>query len=762
MQDKKRFDPIIEKDLEKRKQFEELSKDEQVGEVAALHEYVWFEKGMGFREKAELETDEKNKERLLLTLDIVEAVRQAGGLGLVLGGYVRDEVMRRLGSDVKTKDLDIEVYGLGFEDLKSLLQSFGELDVVGDSYKVIKLLGIDISVTRRDSKTGKGHKGITADGDPTMTIKEAGRRRDFTINAMALDPNTGEIIDPYGGIGDIQKKVLRIIDPVLFAEDPVRPLRAMQFAGRFGFNIDPETVEVCRSVDLSELKVDRIGEEWHKLLLQSPKPSIGLEAARALGILEKLHPEMAALFGVPQDSEWHPEGDVWIHTKMVVDCAAEIVRRENLPEDEASLIMLASLCHDLGKPATTKTNEKNRIASKGHSEAGIEPAKSFLKLLFVSQDKIKKIEKLIQEHLFPAMNENPSDKAVRRLAERLHPATIQELVWVSEADQHGRTLPWHGFPAGEALLRKAEELSVKEAKLEPIVQGRDLLDLGFKPGPRVGQIVSKLFELQLDGKISSLEQGKRLVPLFNFLIEAENRDRDIPPAKLLNGEWLTRDELGILIEERFLDQGTHDMGTLTASLLLAGKELPPEIQRNLSAILTAHQYGPIWLTKLDRDFYDNGWKSFYGKFEVAEDLQKEMEQLSYAEQEKEALELIARPNRELIGLYEETFNIKPVMSEGRFGLYVTDQYPFEAGLIDGLRVMVQYVPSKKRMAISILDEGTKKVHELDAKVRQLLPEFAQAKKIGYLHAADKEGEDNVFSEEDAKRVYEVLKNELHS
>lgn len=454
--------------------------------------------------------DPQRREDVELAVAVAEEARQRGGRALVVGGYARDVALQGLGYDVDPKDLDIEIYGLQFEEIVALLESIqpGQLDVVGAAFGVIKFGRLDLSLPRRDSKTGPGHKGFHIEGDPTMGVEEASRRRDFTINAIAQDTLTGEVIDPHGGLKDLERGVLRATDHEFFGDDPLRVLRAMQFAGRFGFALEPETVELCRRLDLRELPCERVGEEWLKLLQKAPRPSVGLEAAKDLGVLGQLHPELVTLIGVPQESDWHPEGDVWTHTLMVVDAAADIVRREGLVGDQALVVLLGALCHDLGKPATTTFDEaKGRITSYGHEGAGVAPTASFLRAINVRHDIVAKVLQLVRFHLYPAMNADPSATALRRLATRLYPATIRELVWVSEADQRGRALPWGGFPRGEALVQRAAELAVIDAPAAPVVMGRHLITWGLEPGPHFGPILRRLYDAQQDGVVTTVEEG---------------------------------------------------------------------------------------------------------------------------------------------------------------------------------------------------------------------------------------------------------------
>jgi len=228
-------------------------------------------------------------------INLCHAVKQAGGRALLVGGWVRD-----FARGVENVDYDVEVYGIDAAALRALLDQQGKVDAVGEAFTVYKVrlrenrktLVVDVSLPRRESKTGRGHRGFVVEGDPHMSFAEAARRRDFTINSMMYDPLVSEYIDLYGGREDLERKIIRVVDPATFVEDSLRVLRAMQFASRFEFTIDPATVEFCRSIDLSDLPAERVWMEVEKWLLQSRRPSIGLHAASGLGIAEKLWPEI--------------------------------------------------------------------------------------------------------------------------------------------------------------------------------------------------------------------------------------------------------------------------------------------------------------------------------------------------------------------------------------------------------------------------------------------------------------------------------------
>ena len=245
---------------------------------------------------------------------------------MLVGGCVRDELM-----GISPKDWDLEVYGIQPERLREILDSFGEVNVVGEAFTVYKLgSDLDVSLPRRERKTGKGHRGFVVEGDPDMSFEEACSRRDFTVNAILKDPLTDEIVDPFNGREDIDRKILRHVSSKTFAEDSLRVLRAAQFAARLEFDIAAETVEICKSIDVTDLPKERIWGEMEKLLLQAKRPSIGLEWLYKLGVVEQIFPELQSLVGVPQEPEWHPEGNVDIHTMMVADEARKLI--DDLPD----------------------------------------------------------------------------------------------------------------------------------------------------------------------------------------------------------------------------------------------------------------------------------------------------------------------------------------------------------------------------------------------------------------------------------------------
>ena len=443
-----------------------------------------------------------------------------------------------------SKDFDLEIYGLEPEAIEEVVKKYGKISEVGKAFGILKVsfgegIDIDVSCPRTDSKIGEGHSGFAVKTDPNMSIEDAARRRDFTINSMAADPLTGELHDPFNGLEDIKKRQLRVTNPERFRDDPLRVMRALQFVGHFGLSIEPETADIIREMapSLKELPKERIFEEWKKLLLKSDKPSLGLVAGMSLGIFDEIHPEFPPLAETPQEPEWHPEGDVWIHTLMSVDYAKDISDRYELPDDNTLTVLLATLCHDLGKATTTEL-VNGRYKSHGHEPAGEEPTRNFLATMGVDNKTRDKVVNLVVNHLAPSMlyisreikKEQVSDGAIRRLAKRIYPATIGELVAVSMADHMGRgpfedpefpeqLLLSDGFPAGPWLLKWSRELGVEKSKPADLIRGRDLINLGFKPSAEFGTVIELANKLR-DDKNFTREMVLAKINEFKTLIEA--------------------------------------------------------------------------------------------------------------------------------------------------------------------------------------------------------------------------------------------------
>jgi tRNA nucleotidyltransferase (CCA-adding enzyme) len=443
----------------------------------------------------------------LTVSEIARAVSARGGRALVVGGWVRDRLLGAC-STQNSKDMDVEVFGIPAADLPRLLSAFGKVEPVGQSFPVYKLGTIDIGLPRRESKSGRGHKGFIVEGDPSMSIEEAARRRDFTINAISWDPLTDEYIDPFHGRSDLSRRVLRAVDRETFADDSLRVLRALQFAARFELTLDDETRTLCRSIRLDDLPAERVWTEIEKLLLRAARPSIGFQLALELGVVDQLFPELKALLGCEQEPEWHPEGDVWVHTLMVIDQAR--TRIADLDHADRVSVMLAAVTHDFGKPKTTALID-GRIRSLNHEEEGVEPAASFLDRLNIhsvdGKDVRRQVLGLTAHHLKPGMlfkvRHELTDGAFRRLAQKVD---LELLARVAKSDCLGRTGRFD-CSAMDWFLERARELGVDRSPPKPLLLGRHLIDLGMTPGPRMGELLKQVYEKQLDGDITTTAEA---------------------------------------------------------------------------------------------------------------------------------------------------------------------------------------------------------------------------------------------------------------
>jgi tRNA nucleotidyltransferase (CCA-adding enzyme) len=437
---------------------------------------------------------------------MLEAVGRIGRPRLV-GGGVRDWLL-----GLEPNDFDLEVAGVDFEALHRALRSFGATDVVGRSFGVIKVRSAssgaeyDFSLPRRESKTGAGHRGFAVAPDPTLSDAESAARRDFTVNAIALDPLTGEIIDPHGGQRDLAARVLRHTSAA-FVEDPLRVLRAFQLAARFDFSLAPETVALCRSISgtFSELPVERVWGEWEKWATKSTRPSRGLAVLEETDWLRHF-PEVATLRGTPQEPEWHPEGDVFTHTQHCLDALVLLSEWKGSPAPRRRLLTFAVLAHDFGKPATTSRAERRgqlRWISPGHEAAGAPIAQTFLRRIGAPLELDAPVGSLVASHLAHHHGQKGefSDTQVRRLARKLAPATIEDLALVMAADSLGRPpLKSEEILALIAQLKaKANTLTLADGAPRPLIQGRHLIALGRQPGPDFKPTLDAAFEAQLDG-----------------------------------------------------------------------------------------------------------------------------------------------------------------------------------------------------------------------------------------------------------------------
>jgi tRNA nucleotidyltransferase (CCA-adding enzyme) len=429
-------------------------------------------------------------------------LQELGARPILVGGCVRDHFL-----NIPVKDYDVEIFGIdSYETIENSLKKFGSVKLVGKSFGVLTLrvdkYDFDFALPRTEKKIGNAHQDFEVITDANLSFKEAAIRRDFTINAIGYDFSKKKFLDPFNGIIDLEKKLIKHIDDRTFIEDSLRVYRAVGFASRFDFKIEEKTKELCRQIissdELEYLPKERIFEELKKLFLKSSRPSIGFELIRQLGIL-KYFPELNALIGCIQDKEYHPEGDVWIHTMMCLDELAKIIKDENIEDEYRKLYLFYGiLCHDLGKPFCTQ-EINGKITSHKHEVLGIEPSISFLSKLTNEKKFIETVCTLVKNHLAPFQLylAESSLKAIKRLSLKVN---IEDLCLVCLADCLGRDILDKDkcYKATEWLLEKAKELEIHNEPIKALVQGRDLIALGFKPSQKFKEILDFAFDLQLD------------------------------------------------------------------------------------------------------------------------------------------------------------------------------------------------------------------------------------------------------------------------
>ena len=434
--------------------------------------------------------------------DILCNLQELGARPILVGGCVRDHFL-----NIPVKDYDVEIFGIdSYETIENSLKKFGSVKLVGKSFGVLTLrvdkYDFDFALPRTEKKIGNTHQDFEVITDANLSFKEAAIRRDFTINAIGYDFSKKKFLDPFNGIKDLEKKLIKHIDDKTFIEDSLRVYRAVGFASRFDFKIEEKTKELCKQIissgELEYLPKERIFEELKKLFLKSSRPSIGFELIRQLGIL-KYFPELNALIGCIQDKEYHPEGDVWIHTMMCLDELAKIIKDENIEDEYRKLYLFYGiLCHDLGKPFCTQ-EINGKITSHKHEVLGIEPSISFLSKLTNEKKFIETVCTLVKNHLAPFQLylAESSLKAIKRLSLKVN---IEDLCLVCLADCLGRDILDKDkcYKATEWLLEKAKELEIHNEPIKALVQGRDLIALGFNPSQKFKEILDFAFDLQLD------------------------------------------------------------------------------------------------------------------------------------------------------------------------------------------------------------------------------------------------------------------------
>ena len=436
---------------------------------------------------------------------IFDEIVASGAKVLLVGGAVRDLLLKKI-----PKDLDIEVYNVTIDQLQKILEKFGPVSLVGKAFGVLRLhhLDIDWSLPRTDAQGRKPEVFV----DPQMSFKKAFARRDLTINAIGIDLCSYELVDPFNGKKDLENKVLKAPDALLFIQDPLRLFRVMQFVGRFQMQPDDELNKICATMNIKNVSVLRIEQEFKKLFLKSKRPSLGILWLQKIGRLQEIIPEFFATIGVLQDKKWHPEGDVFVHSLQALDAAAQL---EYKNEEEKLIIMYAVLCHDLGKVTTTK-QEDGKITSRGHAQEGVKFAKKLLKKMLTKKKYVQIILLLIKYHMAPVqfVQGGATKSAYKRLAKKLWPyTTIEMLAKVAIADSRGRNgkgsnpLTQHNKDI-DVFLDKAKKLSIEHNAEEPVLKGRDLLDT-VAPGKKMGQLLKKAYEIQIEEGIVDKELLKK-------------------------------------------------------------------------------------------------------------------------------------------------------------------------------------------------------------------------------------------------------------
>lgn len=436
---------------------------------------------------------------------IVESLDVSGGRALLVGGAVRDLLLEK-----SVKDLDIEVHGMGIDQVEAILKRFGPVRTVGKQFGVLKIDGIDAdwSIPRSDSSGRKPKVTL----DPYMNSKEAFSRRDLTINAMGIDLITFQLEDPFNGLHDLENNILRAPDAQKFKEDPLRFFRVMQFVGRLQMQPDKELNDICKNMDLSDVAKERVYLEFEKLFTKSENPSLGIQWLQDIGRLQEILPEVYNTIGIPQDPIWHPEGDVFEHTKQAMDAAAQ---HKYDSADEKFLMVCGLMCHDLGKAIATQEID-GRIRSIQHDIKGMALAYDLLDRITGKNEVKAIVKKMVKFHMAPGqfIKNGAGHKAYKRLAQKLDPElNCKQLALVAVCDKAGRNpvkgnpLPDKMFPDIQEFIDNAKKYGVITAPEEPILKGRDVIDY-IPPGPKMGRALSLAYKLQITKGIRDKEELK--------------------------------------------------------------------------------------------------------------------------------------------------------------------------------------------------------------------------------------------------------------
>ena len=415
-----------------------------------------------------------HEQDLKLSMEIARRANQAGGRAMYVGGMVRDALM-----GIECKDIDIEVYGLTPRALRDLLSGLGEVVEKGASFGVYGLRHsmIDVAMPRRERCVGIRHTDFEVSVDPDMSFRDATMRRDLTINAMMRDVLTGELIDLWGGQRDLERRIIRHVSDATFPEDALRVFRVCQFTARFEGTLAPETLALCARMDVSGISHERVYDEMCKALLKAARPSIFFRTLREMDHLKEFFPELERCIGVVQNPEYHPEGDVFEHTMLVLDCASAMRDRAKQP----LAFMIAALLHDLGKVVATRMQPDGRITSYGHEVEGQELCEMQLRRLTSQVKLIEYVKNMMWLHMRP--NVLASARSHKKKTRQLFDLSVcpEDLILLSRADASGKTdRPYD--EQNEAFLRERLEDYYRVME-RPMVTGEDLIRAGLKPGP---------------------------------------------------------------------------------------------------------------------------------------------------------------------------------------------------------------------------------------------------------------------------------------
>jgi tRNA nucleotidyltransferase (CCA-adding enzyme) len=424
-----------------------------------------------------------------------------GGEVYEVGGPIRDRLLGR-----PTKDNDILVRHLSIKQLSTILKKHGEVILVGKSFGILKFrskeaphIEYDIALPRKERSTGVGHRDFEISFDPELPVEEDLKRRDFTINAMAFEYTSDSLIDPFGGCADLRKRLLRQVQANSFVEDPLRLLRAVQFAARMNLTIEEKTWQSMKQHAslIESVSPERITLEIAKLLL-APKPSIGFCIMRDTGLLRYVFPELHETVGVEQGRKLKND-DVFLHTMRVLDATRDDEAISNSCDME---LMLAALFHDIGKPQTKRFNKKKEhVTFFGHNTVSRRLAEKRMRQLKMTTlgIKLKNVGDLIEHHMFQAKSFF-TEKAIRRFIRSIGEDLVLKLIDLRIADNRGGKYP-EGIRGVQRLRKRvAEELESKPAIAvsDLAISGHDLMELGISEGPEMGHILRNLLEVVID------------------------------------------------------------------------------------------------------------------------------------------------------------------------------------------------------------------------------------------------------------------------